>query len=264
MAFFIGNSFCQLCQKNEQTLKKELLFCSEGFKKKGILNPLKFYNSARLPKSGKIWIIKNSNKIDSIINNSNNLTHLDSIHCLNIDDFENSNHNLNIFEVKLHLELYKLRPDVNAISHTSSPFTLSSFMNMNKLENLHGEASLILGDIPVIELDRKNLYDNKTKISDKKIIEVVTRSSLGEPLRPIRTIIILPKYGVISLGACIHESRAFIEILEEWARFNVYSKALSGNNTKIHILSLEQLRSLGARYARSIKFGGRQSLKSQK
>ena len=71
------------------------------------------------------------------------------------------------------------------------------------------------------------------------------------------------KHGVIALGACLHEARAFIEILEEWSRFNIYSKTLINGgdcaNRSIHILSLEQLRSLGARYARSIKFGGRQS-----
>ena len=54
--------------------------------------------------------------------------------------------NLNFFEFKLHSKLYKFRPDVNAICHTKSPYTLSSFFN-GKLENVHGEAALILGDI---------------------------------------------------------------------------------------------------------------------
>ena len=262
MAFFIGNSFCKLCQNDEENLQNELLSCSKGLKAKGLFPAYKSFYSARLPNSNKIWITplinKNFNN-DENMNDNYNLNYFEC-KCLNIDDLKSVD-NLNFFEFKLHSKLYKFRPDVNAICHTKNPYTLSSFYN-GKLENVHGEAALILGDIPVIEVDRDS-YELHNSLNNYDIIlDLIVKSSIGEPLRPIRILILL-KHGVIALGACIHEARAFIEILEEWSRFNIYSKTLISRgdcaNRSIHILSLEQLRSLGARYARSIKFGGRQS-----
>ena len=262
MAFFIGNSFCKLCQNDEENLQNELLSCSNGLKAKGLFPAYKSFYSARLPNSNKIWITSLINK------NFNNDENMDDnynpkyFECkyLNIDDLKSVD-NLNFFEFKLHSKLYKFRPDVNAICHTKNPYTLSSFFN-GKLENVHGEAALILGDIPVIKVDRDSYELHNSPNNNDTILDLIVKSSIGEPLRPIRILILL-KHGVIALGACIHEARAFIEILEEWSRFNIYSKTLINrgdcDNRSIHTLSLEQLRSLGARYARSIKFGGRQS-----
>lgn len=263
MAYFIGNSFCKLCQNNEENLQNELLFCSNGLKTKGLFPPFKSFHSTRLPHSNKIWItplIKSALNRD--VDNNYNFNYFEC-NCLDIDDNSSIDiFNFFSFEIKLHSKLYKFRPDVNAICHTKSPFTISSFLN-GKLENVHGEAALILGDIPVIKFDR-DLYeiDNCSENNTDEILDLIAKSSIGEPLRPIRTII-LPKHGVIALGACLHEARAFVEILEEWARFNIYSKIIgissSDGGRPIHTLSLDQLRSLGSRYARSIKFGGRQS-----
>jgi ribulose-5-phosphate 4-epimerase/fuculose-1-phosphate aldolase len=263
MAFFIGNSFCKLCQNSEENLQNELLFCSNGLKTKGLFPPFKSFHSTRLPHSNKIWItplIKSALNRD--VDNNYNFNYFEC-NCLDIDDNSSIDiFNFFSFEIKLHSKLYKFRPDVNAICHTKSPFTISSFLN-GKLENVHGEAALILGDIPVIKFDR-DLYDqdNCSENNIDEILDLIAKSSIGEPLRPIRTII-LPKHGVIALGACLHEARAFVEILEEWARFNIYSKIIgissSDGGRPIHTLSLDQLRSLGSRYARSIKFGGRQS-----
>ena len=262
MAFFIGNSFCKLCQNNEENLQNELLFCSNGLKTKGLFPPFKSFHSARLPHSTKIWItplIKSDLNRD--IDNNYNSNYFEC-NCLDIDDLDPIDIFNSFFsEIKLHSKLYKFRPDVNAICHTNSLFTISSFLD-GKLENVHGEAALILGDIPVIKFDR-DLYEIDNSENDTgKILDLISKSSIGEPLRPIRTVI-LPKHGVIALGACLHEARAFVEILEEWARFNIYSKIIGmSSGGPIHTLSIDQLRSLGSRYARSIKFGGRQSFLS--
>jgi ribulose-5-phosphate 4-epimerase/fuculose-1-phosphate aldolase len=261
MAFFIGNSFCKLCQNDEENLQNELLSCSNGLKIKGLFPAYKSFNSARLPNSNKIWITSLINKKFNNDKNMDNNSNYFECKYLNIDD-NKSVDNFNFFEFKLHSKLYKFRPDVNAICHTNSPYTLSSFLN-GKLENVHGEAALILGDIPVIKVDRNSYELHNSTNNTEILLDLIVKSSIGEPLRPIRILILL-KHGVIALGACLHEARAFIEILEEWSRFNIYSKTfISGGGDcaykSIHILSLEQLRSLGARYARSIKFCGRQS-----
>ena len=261
MAFFIGNSFCKLCQSNEEDLQKELLFCSNGLKTKGLFAPFKSFHSTRLPHSNKIWITP---LIKSDLNgdiDNNYIFNYFECNCLDIDDLNSIDIFNSFSEIKLHAKLYKFRPDVNAICHTNSPFTISSFLK-GKLENVHGEAALILGDMPVIKFNRDSHEIENSENNIDEILDIIAKSSIGEPLRPIRTII-LPKHGVIALGACLHEARAFVEILEEWARFNIYSKIIGMSSGRpIHTLSLDQLRSLGSRYARSIKFGGRQSLLS--
>jgi L-fuculose-phosphate aldolase len=261
MAFFIGNSFCKLCQNDEENLQNELLYCSTGLKAKGLFPAYKSFYSARLPHCNKIWVTSliNKNSINDKNMDDNYNSNYFECKSLNIDDLESDN-NLKFLELKLHSKLYKCRPDVNAICHTKSPYTLASFLD-GKLENVHGEAALILGDIPIIKFERDSYELHNSMKNYDGILDLIVKSSIGEPLRPIRVLILL-KHGVIGLGGCLHEARAFIEILEEWSRFNIYSKLFLGGdcvNRSIHILSLEQLRSLGARYARSIKFGGRQS-----
>lgn len=235
MAFFIGNSFCRLCQTSEGQLVDELVDCSKGLLAKGPSFPANALQSARLPGSNMIWMLRadaergQAFKID--------IGNLGPV----------SGHDKN--EILLHTRIYDLRPDVNAICHTKNPYTVYATLD-GPLEKVHGEAALILGDIPIIENDSSGR-------DDYKLIESVAKASVGEPLRPIRTIIIR-KRDVLGLGACIHEARAFVEILEEWAMFKMFAKM---HGSSLSVLTLEQLRSLGARYARSIKFGGRQSVR---
>ncbi len=226
MAFFIGNSFCRLCQTSEEQLVDELAVCSKGLLAKGLSFPADAL-SARLPGSSAIWMLRAQGQTFKI--DINNLGQV-------------SEH-----EISLHAKIYDLRPDVNAICHTRNPYTVYATLD-GPLEKVHGEAALILGDMPIIDHD-------SVKDTDCKLIESVAKASVGEPLRPIRTILIRGK-GVLGLGACIHEARAFVEILEEWAMFKMFARM---HGKSLNVLTLEQLRSLGARYARSIKFGGRQS-----
>jgi len=137
-------------------------------------------------------------------------------------------------EINTHIEVYKNRPDVNSILHVKSPIIYASTKD-GIIDTVHAEATLVLGDIM--------FTDKQSNIS---------KFAIGEPLRPIR--IIICKDDVYSIGACIHESRAFMEIIDEWARVKVISNVLGGAKYPI---TIEKLRSLGARYSRAIKFGGR-------
>ncbi len=246
MAFFLGNSFCKLCQMDQKQLEHELLFCTSGLRDKGLLTVKNGFNSSRLPGSKSISIayFENNSWIkDALIKtidthhdggkNNNFLSKIDSRYKLEFD---------------IHKKMYDLRPDINSICHTKSHYSILS-ADDDTLRKVHGEATLILGDIPVIEPEDHNYRE----MNDDLWVKKITGLSLGEPLRPIRTIII-KKNSVISLGACIHEARAFVEILEECAKFYIISKIFNGPK---HILTLDQLRSVGSRYARSIKFGGR-------
>ncbi len=227
MAFFIGNSFCRLCQTSEDQLVDELVMCSKGLLAKGLSFPANALQSARLPGSSAIWMLCANVEQGQAFK-------------IDIGDPVRQISGYDKNEISLHARIYHLRPDVNAICHTRNPYTVYATLD-GPLEKVHGEAALILGDIPLIDNDLD--------------CESVTRASVGEPLRPIRTII-LKRKGALGLGACIHEARAFVEILEEWAMFKMFARM---HGSSLNVLTLEQLRSLGARYARSIKFGGRQS-----
>jgi len=247
VAFSIGNSFCRLCQVDEKQLVEELLLCSKGLSAKGLYLPKNAIHSARLPTSNEVWMIPGR--------------HADQAQtsCIKVDLKTAPSNQIfdkqTINEILLHAKIYDLRPDVNSICHTKNPYTIYATLN-GPLEKVHGEAALILGDIPII--DYSCFSENHEFYASEKQLEALARTSIGEPLRPIR-IIILKGNSVLGLGACIHEARAFLEILEEWSMFMVFAGIHGGPH---HLLTLEQLRSLGARYARSIKFGGRQNLRS--
>ncbi|MEM2855749.1 MAG: hypothetical protein QW416_01415 [Candidatus Nitrosocaldaceae archaeon] len=136
-------------------------------------------------------------------------------------------------KVSNYLKIYRLRYDVNAIFHAESAYIYAAVKD-GLIDTIHAEATLVLGDIIL------------TKDND------VSKYSIGEPLRPIRVIIC--NNEIYALGACIHEARAFIEIMDEWARVKVIANRLGGAR---YAITLERLRDLGSRYARAIKFGGR-------
>ncbi len=208
MVYFIGNSFCRLCQVNKETLVKELNICAKGLMYKGLLL-VSHGASARLPGEN-----------DIIFHDTESIANIKNIY-----------HDKEIYT---HIEVYKNRPDVNSILHVKSPIIYASTKD-GIIDTVHAEATLVLGDIM--------FADKQSNIS---------KFTIGEPLRPIR--IIICKDDVYSIGSCIHESRAFMEIIDEWARVKVISNVLGGAKYPI---TLEKLRSLGARYSRAIKFGGR-------
>lgn len=228
MALFFGNSYCKLCQIDEEQLENELTIAYSGMSSKGLSPPKDAYYSARLPNSSKIWTISYKKS---------------GLSLFEIADAEKTEE-VTDFETALHSKIYTKRPDVNAIFHVKSYYVHSATSN-GFLETVHAEAALILGDIPIISIEA----------DQDALIKRISQVCVGEPLRPIRVIVIL-KRGVIALGACIHESRAFIEILEEWAKYRVLSSAFGGTR---RVITLDGLRGVGARHARSIKFGGRQA-----
>jgi ribulose-5-phosphate 4-epimerase/fuculose-1-phosphate aldolase len=243
MAFFIGNSFCKLCQKDEEQLENELFYCTNGLINKGYSIIKNTLNSARLPSCDDFYVTYFKNNIWNSDIKVLKVSIKDSCH---IHEQPSSGVGVDKDEILLHTKIYQARPDVNAICHTRNPYSI--ILEDDNFKRVHGEATLILGDIPIIDIE--NFSDeNRTR----SLIEKIVKSTIGEPLRPIRTVI-LSNNSVLALGSCIHEARAFTEILEECARFYIISKIFGG---PLNLLTLDQLRALGSRYARAIKFGGR-------
>jgi len=143
-------------------------------------------------------------------------------------------------DIASHISIYRRRQDINAVFHARSPIIYAATRD-GMIDTVHAEATLVLSDIMIVK-------DGSA--------ESIGMASLGEPLRPVR--IIVYRDEVYSIGACIHEARAFMEIMDEWARVKAVANALGGARYPI---TLERLRSLGSRYARAIKFGGRSIVK---
>lgn len=270
MTFFIGNAFCRICQSSKEALKIELATCVRGLFAKGLVSSGGGNHSARTPGSNEIWITPSGYP----------RSHTQPEDLVKID-LEGNVLEGNLrpsIEVPFHTEIYKRRPDVNAVVHTHSPYTqgvtisgllerpsdevksqeVHVFDRDPKIPLAHGEGALVLGDIPILRLPEEIgevplvPYLNP---GAKELAKLVGEASVGKPLRPIRVIALI-NHGVIGLGACVHEARAFVEIMEEWARFLTVSKIFGGPK---HLVTTSDLQGLGARYARAIKFGGRQA-----
>lgn len=235
MVYMIGNTYCKLCQTDEEQLKRELVNSVKTLYWKGMVSNAGGNQSARLPGQNKIWITPSGYPRVSL--EPQDLIAVDLDGNVIEGDLRPS------IETRMHLEIYKNRPDVNAVIHAHSPYTMGAAIS-GYLDITHGEAAAILGEIKIIP------YSHPGTIELAK--------SVGEALRgegaKVPRIVILMNHGIVSVGACIHEARAFAEIMEEWARFNIAARALGGIK---YSLKPQDLRKPGARYIRAVKFGGR-------
>jgi len=237
MVYMIGNTYCKLCQSSEEQLKEELVNTVRAFWYKGLVTNAGGNQSARLPGSKKIWITPSGYPRMSLT--PKDLVAVDLDGNIIEGDLKPS------IEVYAHLEVYKRRPDVNAVIHAHVPYVMGATIS-GWLETTHGEAAAILGDVKIIPYAHPGTLE---------LAKMVGEAFQGQGMKVPRVVITL-NHGAFSAGACIHEARAFMEILDEWARFNVVAKIFGGIKYK---LTLEDLRKPGARYIRAVKFGGRQA-----
>jgi len=235
MVYMIGNTYCKLCQSSEEQLKEELVRTVKAFYYKGLVTNAGGNQSARLPGSKKIWVTPSGYPRMSL--SAEDLVAVDLDGNVIEGDLKPT------IETYVHLEVYKRRPDVNAVIHAHVPYVMGATIS-GYLEITHGEAAAILGDVKIIPY-----YHPGTK----ELVKAVGEAFQGVGMKVPRVVITL-NHGAFSAGACIHEARAFMEILDEWARFNVTAKALGGIKYKLTQLDL---RKPGAGYIRAVKFGGR-------
>ncbi|ABP95101.1 MULTISPECIES: class II aldolase/adducin family protein [Metallosphaera] len=235
MVYMLGNTYCRLCQTNDEQLKRALVLSVRTMYWRGMVSNAGGNQSARLPGSDKIWITPSGYPRSEL--EPEDLVQIDLDGNVIKGDLRPS------IEVNMHLQVYKNRPDVNAVIHAHPPYTMGAALS-GYLEITHGEAAAILGDIKIIPYSHPGTVELARNVGE---------AVRGEGAKVPR-IVILMNHGIISVGACVHEARAFAEIMEEWSRFNVASLALGGIKYK---LSQTDLRKPGARYIRAVKFGGR-------
>jgi L-fuculose-phosphate aldolase len=120
-------------------------------------------------------------------------------------------------ELNLHRNIYNKRMDVNAIVHTHSPFTIGVSISSKKFRHVIEEAKIVVGH-PVIISNKpsgsKDLAESVSEVFQKE----------GSTTRAV----VIKNHGVVAVGKDIHQARAVVESLEEWARILTVSEIYGG------------------------------------
>jgi L-fuculose-phosphate aldolase len=118
----------------------------------------------------------------------------------------------------MHVSIYKKLGKVNAIVHTHSPYTLGIAISViDKFPHIIEEAKIVVGNPAIIP----NKPSGSTELANI-VSEAFGRC--GEKLRAV----IIKNHGVVAVGNNIHQARAVVEALEEWAKILTISKIFGG------------------------------------
>jgi L-fuculose-phosphate aldolase len=127
-------------------------------------------------------------------------------------------------EWQMHVSIYKRAPSINAIIHTHSPYTLGTAISVERLPHIIEEAKIVVGNPIVVS----NKPSGSAALAH--IVSSVFKDQNTE--KNVRAIII-KNHGVITVGNDIHQARAVVEALEEWAKILTISKIFGGPKYKL-------------------------------
>ena len=119
----------------------------------------------------------------------------------------------------MHASIYNRSARINAIVHTHSPYTLGIAISGEKFEHILEEAKVVVGN-PI-------LVSNKPSGSADLANIVSEKFENWNGTESVRAIIIR-NHGVVTVGSSIHQARAVVEALEEWAKMLTISRSLGG------------------------------------
>ena len=119
-------------------------------------------------------------------------------------------------EWRMHVYIYNKLLKVNAVVHTHSPYTLAIAISASELQHIIEEAKIVVGNPVTIP--------NKPSGSIELANAVSNAFEQEEEVRAV----IIRNYGVVAIGDNIHQARAVIESLEEWAKIYTMSKIFDG------------------------------------
>jgi len=121
-------------------------------------------------------------------------------------------------ECYMHISIYKKLGKVNAIVHTHSPYTLGiAVSEIDKFHHIIEEAKIVVGNPVIIP----NKPSGSTEFAN------IVSEAFGQGRGKLRAAII-KNHGVVAIGSNIHQARAVVEVLEEWAKILTISKIFGG------------------------------------
>jgi ribulose-5-phosphate 4-epimerase/fuculose-1-phosphate aldolase len=119
----------------------------------------------------------------------------------------------------MHASIYNRSSLINAVVHTHSLYTLGIAISGEKFQHILEEAKAVVGN-PVLVLNRPSGSADLANI----VSEEFENWNATEGVRAI----IIRNHGVVTVGTGIHQARAVVEALEEWAKILTISKLFGG------------------------------------
>ena len=124
-------------------------------------------------------------------------------------------------EFHIHSEIYRRRPDVNAVAHTHPKWSTFLTMTGARFKVIYAQASL-LGDVPVL--------DSPLSVNTKAMGERLA-AALGEG-----TALLLKAHGAVTVGADITECFALAAYVEE----NAYRQYMAMQIGEPYVFTAEE------------------------
>ncbi len=197
-------------KKTNVNNKKALINCVKDLYRMGFTSPVSGNHSIKIENTKWMWIIPSGVPRYNLREEDLVKVHLKTGRSLG--RLKPS------IEWYMHLSIYK-KSKVNAIVHTHSPYTLGVAISVtNQFQHVLEEAKIVVGD-PVI-------VSNKPSGS-KELADIVSETFGRTDAKKSRAVII-KNHGVVAVGNNIHEARAVIEALEEWAKILTITKIFGG------------------------------------
>jgi L-fuculose-phosphate aldolase len=117
-------------------------------------------------------------------------------------------------EGKMHYEIYKLRPDVQAIIHAHPPFAVAFALAHHDLpDDMLPEATILLGHVPCLPYVTPSTIELAREVAQ----------GLAH-----RNAAFMANHGAITVGADLEEAYNRMELLEQTCMSVVYASVLGG------------------------------------
>ena len=116
-------------------------------------------------------------------------------------------------ELGMHRSIYNVRPDIKAIVHAHSPFTIGVSIS-GKFRHVIEEAKIMIGDPAVIS----NRPSGSAELAKAVSYEFQKGSRA----------VVIKNHGVVAAGSDIAHARAIVESLEEWAKILTIAQVSGG------------------------------------
>jgi L-fuculose-phosphate aldolase len=116
-------------------------------------------------------------------------------------------------ELNMHMIIYSSRPDINAIVHAHSPFTIGISIS-SEFRQVIEEAKIVVGELAVIA----NRPSGSIELAEAVSVEFKKGAHA----------VVVKNHGVIAGGMNIHHARAIVESLEEWAKILTVARIFGG------------------------------------
>ena len=105
-----------------------------------------------------------------------------------------------------------------------APYTLALAISAEKFQHVIEEDKVVVGNPIIVINNPSGSIDLANTVS-----RVFEESKTGEDVRAV----IIRNHGVVTVGNNIHQARAVVEALEEWAKILTISKIFDGPKYKL-------------------------------